>query len=437
MAIVETGLRGRIADTNRISAVTERIRAAQALGYTEASSSTPLIHMQTRLSQLFSRNEPSPNRPLLAYAVSFAFWFSSAFFYATSMYVVGRVTGEGRSSFWEVLKLPLLNFAIAAAISPIFYYYAKRFPLEKGNWARRIPVHIFGGLAFTAVHMAFHVLAAWVVPVKNQMTGVIYEPSWDLFERMFLWGIYQDALGTYMPIVVVAHLVIFHHRAKARELRTAQLETRLAHAQLDMLKMQLHPHFLFNTLNAISALMHRDTKAAEEMLAGLSDLLRLTLDNAAVQEVTLKSELEFTGRYLEIEQVRFADRLKVHFDIDPETLDALVPNMVLQPLVENAVRHGIATRDRSGTVEVISRREGDRLQLSVLDDGPGLPPGFSWQNGNGNGTSKKQGLGLGNTRARLQQLYGSEQDLQLENMAGGGLKVNVSLPYRAAVQVED
>jgi two-component system LytT family sensor kinase len=352
------------------------------------------------------------------------------------MYAVGRISGEGQKDFWQMMQAPLLNFTIAAAISPIFYYFAKRFPFEKANWARRIPVHIAGGLAFTAIKMAFRILAVPLVPIKNTMTGAIYEPTRDVLERMFLWAIYQDGLGTYMPIVVVAHLVIFQQRAKARELRTAQLETRLAHAQLDMLKMQLHPHFLFNTLNAISALMHRDTKAAEEMLAGLSDLLRLTLDNAAVQEVTLKSELEFTGRYLEIEQVRFADRLKVHFDIDPETLDALVPNMVLQPLVENAVRHGIATRDRSGTVEVISRREGDRLQLSVVDDGPGLPPGFSWQNGNGNGMSKKQGLGLGNTRARLQQLYGSEQDLQLENVAGGGLRVNVSLPYRAAVQVE-
>jgi two-component system LytT family sensor kinase len=434
---VEIGLKARIADANRVSAVTERIRAPRPLGYTEASSSAPLIVMETRLSHLFSENDPSPNRPLLAYAVSFSYWVASALFLATSSYIVGRITGEGRRDFWDALQLPLLNFTIAAAISPIFYYYAKRFPFEKGNWARRIPLHIAGGLAFTAIHMAIRVLAAYFVPIKNQMTGVVYAPSWDLFERMFLWGIYQDALGTYMPIVVVAHLVMLHHRAKARELRTAHLETRLAHSQLDMLKMQLHPHFLFNTLNAISALMHRDTKAAEEMLAGLSDLLRLTLDNAAVQEVTLKSELEFTGRYLEIEQVRFADRLKVHFDIDPETLDALVPNMVLQPLVENAVRHGIAPRDRSGTVEVIARREGDRLHLSVLDDGPGLPPGFNWQNGNGNGTSKKQGLGLENTRARLQQLYGSEQSLQLENVAGGGLRVNVSLPYRAAVQVED
>jgi two-component system, LytTR family, sensor kinase len=381
-------------------------------------------------------NDRGINRPLLAYVVSFAFWTTSAFLYAISMYGWRLSTGNTQETFGQILILPLLNFLIVAAISPLFYYFAKRFPLDKPNWVRRIPLHIAAGVAFTAAHMAFRTLAAFAFPIKNMSSGVAYEPSLALFKRMFLFGLYEDGLGTYLPIIVLAHLVIFQHRAKTRELRAAQLETRLARAQLDMLKMQLQPHFLFNTLNAISTLMHRDTKTAEEMLAGLSDLLRLALDNAAVQEVALKSELEFTGRYLELEQVRFADRLKVKFQIDPETLDAMVPNMVLQPLVENAVRHGIASRDRAGMIEVASRREGDELHLTVRDDGPGLPTGFNWQNGNGSSTSKKQGLGLGNTRARLQQLYGSGHSLQLSNAVGGGLMVNITLPYRAAALAE-
>ena len=389
--------------------------------------------METRL-QLLPEDERSPNRPLLAYAVSFAFFMASALFYGLSMYAWRHSVGNTKEPFFgQVLYIALLNGTIAALTSPIFYYFAKRFPFEKGNWARRIPLHIAAGLAFTATHMALRIM---VWPVKNPATGAVFERSWELFARLFTYAIYEDAVGTYVPILGLAHLMIYYHRVKTRELRTAQLETKLARAQLDMLKMQLHPHFLFNTLNAISALMHRDINTAEEMLAGLSDLLRLTLDNAAVQEVALKSELEFTGRYLELEQVRFADRLKVKFQIDPETLDALVPNMVLQPLVENAVRHGIAPRDRAGMIEVASRKEGDQLHLMVRDDGPGLPVGFKWQNGNGNGTSKKPGLGLGNTRARLQQLYGSEHTLQLNNAAGGGLMVNITLPYRAATAVE-
>lgn len=390
----------------------------------------PFIAMETRVQKYFSENEQSPNRPGLAYIVSICFFFSSALFYGLSMYTWRHSVGTSKEPFFgPVLYIALLNSGIAALTSPIFYYFAKRFPFDKSNWPRRIPLHLAAGLAFTATHIGLRILL-W--PVKNQMTGAIFERSWDLFGRLFVYAIYEDAIGTYLPILGLAHLMIFHHRAKTRELRAAQLETKLAQAQLDMLKMQLQPHFLFNTLNAISALMHRDLKTAEEMLAGLSDLLRLALDNAAVQEVALKSELEFTGRYLELEQVRFADRLKVKFQIDPETLDALVPNMVLQPLVENAVRHGIASRDRAGMIEVASRREGDELHLTVRDDGPGLPPGFNAGNGNGSGTSKKQGLGLGNTRARLQQLYGSEQSLQLNNAAGGGLIVNIRLPYHAA-----
>jgi two-component system LytT family sensor kinase len=386
--------------------------------------------MEAGRKQLFPEDERSPNRPVVAYVVSFTFWTASAFFYAVSMYAWRRMVGDTRETFLQILRLPILNFMIAAVTTPLFYYFAKRFPFEKHNWVRRIPLHIFAGLAFTAMHMGIRI---FLPPhVKNSVTGALMDPSWELFWRMFTYAIYEDALGTYLPIVVLAHLVIFYNRVKSREVRTAQLETKLARTQLDMLKLQLQPHFLFNTLNAISALMYRDPKAAEEMLAGLSDLLRLTLDNAAVQEVALKSELEFTSRYLEIEQVRFADRLKVKFNIDPETLDALVPNMVLQPLVENAVRHGIAPRDRSGTVEVASKREGDRLYLTVSDDGPGLPPDFNWRNGNGSGPSKKQGLGLGNTQARLQQLYGHEQDFQLSNISGGGLAVNISVPYRAA-----
>ena len=161
-------------------------------------------------------------------------------------------------------------------------------------------------------------------------------------------------------------------QAQDRALRAAHLETRLAEAQLQALQRQLHPHFLFNTLNGISALMHRDVHAADRMLVRLSDLLRMALDRRSAQEVPLSDDLEFLAKYLEIEQARFGERLSVRYDFDPETLDALVPNLLLQPLVENSVRHAIAALSEGGVIEVTSRRVGDTLELRVRDNGPGL-----------------------------------------------------------------
>jgi LytS/YehU family sensor histidine kinase len=184
--------------------------------------------------------------------------------------------------------------------------------------------------------------------------------------------------------------------------------------------MQLQPHFLFNTLHSISALMHRDVEAADRMLTRLSDLLRLTLESASTPEVPLSRELDFLDAYLEIQQTRFEERLEVVRDIDPLALDALVPNLLLQPLVENAIRHGVANRTTGGRVEISARRENGRLTLSVRDDGPGLSPNAG------------QGVGLSNTRARLEHLYGEAQSLALANDPAGGVRVTVVAPYRSA-----
>ncbi len=188
--------------------------------------------------------------------------------------------------------------------------------------------------------------------------------------------------------------------------------------------MQLQPHFLFNTLHAISTLMHRDVEAADRMLARLSDLLRLTVDKIGVHEVSLKEELEFLRSYLQIEQTRFQDRLTVRFDIEPETLDARVPNLILQPLVENAIRHGVVPRTSPGRIEVTARRWDGDLHLTVRDDGPGIPGGPPGSEGAG-----RNGLGLANVRARLTRRYGSAGRLELRNHPEGGLVVSVTFPY--------
>jgi two-component sensor histidine kinase len=199
-----------------------------------------------------------------------------------------------------------------------------------------------------------------------------------------------------------------------------QLEARLARAQLQSLRLQLHPHFLFNTLNTINALIGTDRRAAERVISGLSELLRMSLSSASEQEVTLARELELLAHYIEIQQIRFQDRLSVRFQIDSEVRSALVPNLMLQPLVENAIRHGIAPRAAPGHVVVTARRTGDRLEMSVVDDGVGETAG----------TEHRDGVGLGNTRARLLSLYGADHRFEAGTPPTGGFVVTLEIPYR-------
>jgi len=247
------------------------------------------------------------------------------------------------------------------------------------------------------------------------------EPDWWLVvrERFFLY--FDWEMMTYWAVVACSHALDYYRESQERAVTAAQLETRLAEAQLQALQRQLHPHFLFNTLHTISALMHRDVDAADVMLARLSDLLRLTLDQVGGQVVPLKDELDFVEKYLEIEHTRFGDRLRVRIDAQPGTLDAAVPNFILQPLVENALKHGIGPRVDGGTVEVITRREADRLRLVVRDDGRGVPPETL--------TAFNTGVGLGNTRSRLEHLYGDRQRFAFDTPESGGLSVTIEIPF--------
>ena len=195
---------------------------------------------------------------------------------------------------------------------------------------------------------------------------------WTHVTRTYSYS-FDWEMMTYWAIIGFWHATAYYRVAQDRTLKASRLETRLAEAQLQALQRQLHPHFLFNTLNAISALMHRDVEAADQMLARLSDLLRIALDMRGAQEVALKDELEFLQKYLEIEQARFGERLPVRYDIEPETLDAQVPNLILQPLVENSVRHAVAVGIEPGLIVIGARRVGTNLELSVHDNGPGLP----------------------------------------------------------------
>jgi LytS/YehU family sensor histidine kinase len=226
----------------------------------------------------------------------------------------------------------------------------------------------------------------------------------------------------YWVIVIAQQGLDYYRQFQERGIQTAELETRLTEARLQALQMQLNPHFLFNTLNAISSLMHKDVDTADRMIAKLSELLRYTLESTDEQEVSLRQELAFLDGYLEIQQARFGERLIVQREISPETLESRVPNLILQPLVENAIQHGIAPHARVGQIHLRAARWNDRLELEVRDNGKGLP-----KNG-----PLRDGVGLANTRARLLQLYGAAQTLELTDAAEGGMVVRITIPWQVA-----
>jgi LytS/YehU family sensor histidine kinase len=232
------------------------------------------------------------------------------------------------------------------------------------------------------------------------------------------------ALVTYSAIAGLSYALRYHQESQARAIKAANLEARLMEARLKTLEAELHPHFLFNTLHAISTLVHSDPEAADRMISRLSDLLRLTFDRTGAAEVPLKEELEFLQKYLEIEQIRFQDRLSVGFEIDPEALDAEVPRLILQPLVENAIKHGISPRSGQGLVHVSARRENQDVWIEVRDNGVGLSTKAR--------ARLTSGVGLSNTRARLECLYGARHRLEFDE-GEEGLAVRMLIPARRSI----
>jgi LytS/YehU family sensor histidine kinase len=231
----------------------------------------------------------------------------------------------------------------------------------------------------------------------------------------------DDISGAYAPIVLVAHMASYYSRLRERERRASQLEGQLAKANLQALKSQLQPHFLFNTMHSISALMLTDVHAADKMMSRLSDLLRMSLEGEGEQITSLSHEVEFATAYLEIEKARFGDRLNVVLDIAADTLDAQVPHLLLQPLVENAVRHGIARLSAGGEIRLVSRHERDHLQLAIHDNGPGFDGSEE--------AGSKSGLGLRATQERLQTLYGNDHALKVHSPPEGGVEVSLQIPF--------
>lgn len=290
-------------------------------------------------------------------------------------------------------------------------------------WSTRFIRDRFSSRAqWTAAHGG----AFLIVHVLDAATYTVASAAFAPAPRPFVQLIFSlttfNAL-TYSIVAVVITALDYQDALRERGLRAARLETQLALAQFQALRAQLHPHFLFNALNAISALIHKDAARADRMLARLSELLRLAIDTATTPEVKLIDEVDFVQRYLEIERLRFGDRLEVRVELPVETYDALVPNMLLQPLVENAVRHGVAPHSGPGRVEIRAQRSGSRLGIVVSDTGKGIAAGSP-------NAGTRDGVGLRTTRERLEKLYGTAQELALVNVPGGGFETRVVLPFR-------
>ena len=360
-------------------------------------------------------------RGWLKVGVYFLAWTAAGLFYF-SQDLSRRLLFGDPTPWWHPLVSWLAGVYLLAALTPVALWLGRRFPFERRKWLRRTLLHLQLSVVFAIVHLA---LESAVLTPMGLFPGLMDQGFVATFAFLMIIGFHGDVLSYWTILGIQYAWRRYQERrrqAMQLELQASELQTRLVQAQLSALKGQLQPHFLFNTLNAIMVLV-RQGKAgqAEEMLARLSDLLRSVLEDVEAQEVPLRRELESLRLYLDIEQVRFQDRLRVEIDVEPEALDAAVPHLGLQPIVENAIRHGIGRRSAAGSLRISAARVGESLEIQVRDDGPGLPPGGAGSNG----------IGLANTRARLQQLYGDAARLTLENGPQGGAVATVVVPYRA------
>jgi two-component system LytT family sensor kinase len=353
-----------------------------------------------------------------------AFWTFLAILSAANRLIDPRGPGLHLLPPSVPIVLTLFESALWAALTPLVFRLAARSSLSRTNWLWRLPLLLAVGLVLAlAVHLLVRVVRLELleaVPRRGE-SGAGLLPG---IRR--LW--FLNDFIIYLGVLAAGFAREYFRRYEARsqeairlEAEAAALRAQLAEAQLASLRMQLNPHFLFNTLHAISALVGRDPAGVRRMISRLGELLRSTLESGPAER-TVEEELAFIGRYLDIMQVRFEGRLRVETVLDPAAQDALVPALILQPLVENAVKHGVSRLQGEGHIEVAARRVGDRLRLSVRDSGPGLPAG----------AGRPRGIGLENTEARLRQMYGQDQRLSLQAADTGGAVAEVDIPYRTA-----
>jgi two-component system LytT family sensor kinase len=341
-----------------------------------------------------------------------AFWTLVALAFAGQFFLSSSLLG--RSITWgQAISYSLGDWYVWAALSLPVLWFARRHPPEAGVSWRTAALHLGAALVTSFAYVLLRALVGqlhgWLIDEPVEFTEVF---------RPLLVKTFPFNLLIYGVIVSVSHALDYYRKYHERTVQALELEKHLTEARLQSLLRQLKPHFLFNALNGIASLMHKDVAAADRMVVRLSEVLRMTMNQRGEALTPLRDEISFLEKYLEIEHIRFRDRLTVKIDVAPAVLDVRVPSLILQPLVENAIRHGIEPHARKGHILLSAAADGDRLVVRVVDNGGGMPPGgFA-----------REGIGLSNTRARLAELYGSRHRFALDNQPDGGLCVQLEIP---------
>jgi sensor histidine kinase YesM len=352
----------------------------------------------------------------IRYTAVIAGWALLGFVLSIEVYLNNRAGMKmGSVDFIEV-ALPQFGRAVMwALMAPLILRMREKMPLSRGRWWGGVGFHLTMSFIVMATYYLGRMLAYMLF--WEELSGTFWATALKSF-----WGRNIIDMAYYWAVLAFGYTLEIYHRYKNEELKSVQLEARLVETELKALREQLRPHFLFNTLNTISVLVRENKNdEAVTLIARLSSLLRISLDSTRMHEVTVRQEMDFLERYIDIQKARFSDRLNVGIAIEPAAMEARIPNLLLQPLVENAIVHGIAPKSGPGRVDVLGRVEAGKLHLEVRDDGPGLGAGVK---------RAKEGIGLSNTRERIAKIYGAQGQLSLHSEPGRGVSVQIVLPCR-------
>ena len=347
----------------------------------------------------------------LTWALIFLAWTLIVITFSVQAYVFSVARGRP-DNFWHEFLVAASDWYIWAALTPLVLFFCRRFRITSNNWLSAVPAHLAVGIVISFLQLAIQVRLNYIINPGYKM---------GYWRVLYFFATFKGHINllTYWVIVALNHGIYYYEQSRARELAWSRMETDLANAQLQVLNMQLHPHFLFNTLNSISTLISEDPQAARQMVLKLSDLLRASLNKIDQPAVPLQQELELLECYISIEQTRFKDRLTIEKEIDSTALACEVPTMILQPLVENAVRHGIGKHRQTDRISIVAQHANGRLLLEVRNCIGSVENG---------GSTPTRGIGLANTRARLEQLYNGQHSFEIANREDGGVAVKLTLP---------